>query len=476
MSETLLKFHRIPYGPPEARPAPERVEDFHEIYREYLTAKAEQQASRCSQCGIPFCASGCPLGNNIPDWLQLTAEGRLKEAYDAAAHTNPMPEVCGRICPQDKLCEGNCVVERAGFGTVTIGAVERWITDNAFNEGWVPPIPVGPARPESIGIVGAGPAGMAAAEALRQQGFSVTLYDRYDRVGGLMIYGIPNFKLDKSHVLRRTERLQEAGVVFRMSWELGRDGDLESLRKEHDAVLLAFGAYDARRLDAPGAEAAETVAALDYLTVSNRTGLGETVEAFESGLMNAAGKRVVVVGGGDTAMDCVRTAIRQDAARVVCLYRRDRENMPGSAREVKSAEAEGVEFEWLALPESLNKAEGFYEIGVARMRLGAPGPDGRRQPEKIPDAAELLQADLLIEALGFTPHNAAKLGGAEELQINRWGAVTVDGATQMTSVPGVFAAGDLARGASLVVWALRDALAAARGITAWLDAQAKAAA
>ncbi len=476
MSETLLKFHRIPYGPPEPRAPEERVEDFHEIYREYLTAKAEQQASRCSQCGIPFCSSGCPLGNNIPDWLQLTAEGRLKEAYEAAAATNPMPEVCGRICPQDKLCEGNCVVERAGFGTITIGAVERWITDNAFKEGWAEPIPVGPARPESVGIVGAGPAGMAAAEALRQQGVAVTLYDRYDRLGGLMIYGIPNFKLDKSHVARRAERLAEAGVEFVLGWELGRDGDLAWLRERHEAVLLAFGAYDARRLDAPGAEAADTVPALDFLTASNRKGLGDTVEEFESGKLNAEGKRVVVVGGGDTAMDCVRTAIRQDASRVVCLYRRDRENMPGSAREVKSAEAEGVEFEWLSLPESLKRHEGKYDIAVARMRLGEPGPDGRRQPEKVPDASELLEADLLIEALGFTPENASTLAGAPSIAINRWGAVETDPATLMTSEPGVFAAGDLARGASLVVWALRDALTAARGITSWLDAQKQAAA
>ncbi len=476
MSETLLKFHRIPYGPPEARAPQERVEDFHEIYREYLLARAEEQASRCSQCGIPFCSSGCPLGNHIPDWLQLTAEGRLKEAYEAAAATNPMPEVCGRICPQDKLCEGACVVEQAGFGTITIGAVERWITDNAFREGWAAPIPVGPARPESVGIVGAGPAGMAAAEALRIKGFKVTLYDRYDRLGGLMIYGIPAFKLEKTHVERRASRLEEAGVEFRLGWELGRDGDLAWLRERHDAVLLAFGAYDARRLDIPGVNGAEAVAAMDYLTASNRKGLGDSVPDFESGRLNAAGKRVVVVGGGDTAMDCVRTAIRQDAARVVCLYRRDRENMPGSAREVKSAEAEGVEFQWLSLPESLRALDGKYEIAVARMRLGEPGPDGRRQPEKVPDAGELLEADLLIAALGFTPQDARVLAGAPELELNQWGAVAVDPATMMTAVPGVFAAGDLARGASLVVWALRDAREAARGISSWLDAQARAAA
>lgn len=471
MGSRLLKFFEIEYGPPDVRDVAARTSDFQEIHQDFIIEKAVEQASRCSQCGIPFCQAHCPLGNHIPDWLQLAAEGRTREAYEVSVATNPMPEVCGRVCPQDKLCEGNCVVEQAGFDTVTIGAVERWLTDTAVREGWVAPIAPAAERAQSVGIVGAGPAGMAAAERLRREGYQVTLYDRYDRAGGLMIYGIPNFKLDKSIPERRGEALAEGGVTLRYGWSLGRDGSLADLRERHDAVLLAFGAYAARRLDMPGCEDSATIPALEYLTASNRKGLGDCVPAFDSGDLDANGKRVVVIGGGDTAMDCVRTAVRQGAVSVTCLYRRDRENMPGSAREVGYAEDEGVNFKWLSNPAHLNGCE----IRVQPMVLGE-AVAGRRHPEPASDPHWNIDADMVIEALGFTPESAGDLGGDAALKINARGCVHANPKTLETTIPAVFAAGDLVRGPSLVVWALKDAITASDAITRHLESRLEVAA
>lgn len=459
MASRLLKFSKIVSQPPAVREASARISDFEEISDAFIQEKAAEQASRCSQCGIPFCQSHCPLGNHIPDWLQLAAEGRTREAYEVSASTNPMPEVCGRVCPQDKLCEGNCVVEKAGFGTVTIGAVERWLTDTAVREGWVRPVAPERERPESVGIVGAGPAGMAAAERLRREGFKVTVYDRYDRAGGLMIYGIPNFKLDKSIPLRRHQALVEGGVEFRFGWELGRDGSVASLRAEHDAVFLAIGAYAARRLDLPGETNMKPLAALEFLTASNRKGLGDPVEGFEAGDLNARDKRVVVVGGGDTAMDCVRTAVRQGAKTVTCLYRRERETMPGSAREVKHAESEGVTFEWLSAPARL--ADGKIEIQPMKLDMSGGGR-GRVLPDDGPVWS--LEADMVIEALGFSPEDAAAMSGGASIHLTPRGTIEADPKTLQTGEPGVYAAGDLVRGPSLVVWALKDAITASDAI------------
>ncbi|TGY87660.1 NAD(P)-dependent oxidoreductase [Marinicauda algicola] len=453
MASRLLKFFKIAHEPPHVRDAGERICDFDEISDEFIREKAAEQASRCSQCGIPFCQSHCPLGNHIPDWLQLAAEGRVREAYEVSAATNPMPEVCGRVCPQDRLCEGNCVVEKAGFGTVTIGAVERWLTDTAVKEGWIAPIAPEIERGESVAIVGAGPAGMAAAERLRRAGFQVTVLDRYDRAGGLMIYGIPNFKLDKSIPARRHEALREGGVRFALGWELGRDGTIADLRRSHDAVILAFGAYAARRLDLPGEAGMEPVAALDFLTASNRKGLGDAVPGFEAGELNAHAKKVVVVGGGDTAMDCVRTAVRQGAASVTCLYRRGRDTMPGSAREVKHAEAEGVTFQWLSAPARIG--EGHIEVQPMKLDMSAGG-----RGTVLPDEGPVwrLEADMVIEALGFSPEDAAAMAGGARIELTRRGTVKADPKTFETGEPGVYAAGDLVRGPSLVVWALKDAI------------------
>jgi glutamate synthase (NADPH/NADH) small chain len=466
VAERMLKFVTTPRVTPAKRPADARTGDFHEIYAEFIDAKASEQASRCSQCGVPFCQTHCPLHNNIPDWLRMTAEGRLQEAYELSQATNSMPEICGRICPQDRLCEGNCVIEQSGHGTVTIGSVEKYLTDKAWEEGWVRPLVAGPARGQSVGIVGAGPAGLAAAERLRELGYAVTVYDRHDRAGGLLIYGIPSFKLEKDVVARRTERLAAGGIEFRLNFEVGRDATLAELRERHDSVLVATGVYKPRDLEVPGVGAHGVVPALDYLIASNREGLGDEVPDFTSGRLNAAGKHVVVVGGGDTAMDCVRTAVRQGAASVTCLYRRDRANMPGSAREVSHAEEEGVVFEWLAAPKAVrDEAMAAAGVRAARMRLGPPDASGRQAPEEVPGADFDLKAQMVIKALGFDPEPMPA-----ELALTRWGTLKADFRTQMTSVPGVFAAGDIVRGASLVVWAIRDGRDAAEAMHAHMNA------
>lgn len=452
----MLKFVNLPGEMPAKRPAEERVQDFDAIYRGYAAQKAQAQAARCSQCGVPFCQVHCPLQNNIPDWLKLTAEGRLEEAYDVSQATNSMPEVCGRICPQDRLCEGNCVIEQSGHGTVTIGAIEAYITDSAWKKGWVKPLKPGRPSGLSVGIVGAGPAGLAAAEALRLQGHEVDIYDRYDRAGGLLIYGIPNFKLEKDIVQRRTKRLAEGGVRFHFGAEVGRTVGLRDLRKRHSAVLLANGVYQARAIKVPGAGLEGIVPALNYLVSANRRGLGDTVADFDSGLLNAHGKHVVVVGGGDTAMDCVRTAVRQGAKSVTCLYRRDRENMPGSRREVAHAMEEGVQFEWLAVPRAYLGDTRVHHVRAQRMRLGLPDTSGRQLPEEDPGEETLLPADMVIEALGFEPEDYPVLFGDKGLKVSNSGTLAIDRRTLMTSLEGVFAAGDNHRGASLVVWALKD--------------------
>ena len=471
MPERMLQFVRLPQQTPEKREVATRRADFREIYEEFDPPRARVQASRCSQCGVPFCQVHCPLSNNIPDWLKLTVEGRLEEAYEVSSATNNFPEICGRICPQDRLCEGNCVIEK-GFDSVTIGAVERYITDTAFERGWVK---AGTPRVEnglSVGIIGAGPGGLAAADMLRRQGYAVHVYDRYDRVGGLLIYGIPGFKLEKHIVLRRWKLLEAAGVVFHLGVEVGRDIGFDALRRQHDSVLIATGVYRARDIGGPGAGLPGIVPALDYLTASNRQGLGENVAEFLSGDLDASGKNVVVIGGGDTAMDCVRTAVRQGAASVKCLYRRDRANMPGSIREVKNAEEEGVEFVWLSAPEAFLGDAAVSGVRASRMRLGLPDASGRQSVEPVEDSHFTVPADLVIKALGFDPEDLPVAFGEPALGVSRWGTMKVDHRTFMTSLPGVFAAGDIVRGASLVVWAIRDGRDAASAMHEWMKQNA----
>jgi glutamate synthase (NADPH/NADH) small chain len=472
MTETMLKFVGTPQAFPGKRAPKLRAEDFREIADRYAPPAAEDQAGRCSQCGVPYCSVHCPLHNHIPDWLRLTAEGRLREAFELSNSTSTMPEICGRICPQDRLCEGNCVIEFSGHGAVTIGSVEKFITDTAWEEGWVEPLTVGAPRGQSVGIIGAGPAGLSAAEYLRSYGYDVHVYDRYDRAGGLLTYGIPGFKLEKHVVMRRVDRLKEGGIVFHDNFEVGRDASMTELRQRHDSVLIATGVYQPRAIKAPGVGSEGVIEALDFLTASNRKGFGDAVPAFDDGSLDAAGKHVVVIGGGDTAMDCVRTAVRQGAASVKCLYRRDRTNMPGSQREVANAEEEGVEFVWLSAPEAFLSGDRVTGVKASRMRLGAPDASGRRAPEIDPAGGFDVPADLVIKALGFDAEDLPHLFGAPELGVTRWGTVLVDNKTLMTSLDGVFAAGDIVRGASLVVWAIRDGRDVSAAMHKWLKAKA----
>jgi len=469
MSEKMLKFVDIGQQTPPKREVENRKKDFNEIYKEFINKKASEQSSRCSQCGVPFCQVHCPLSNNIPDWLKLTAEGRLKEAYELSQSTNNMPEVCGRICPQDRLCEGNCVIEQSGHGTVTIGSIEKYITDTAWENGWVKSIELKNERNQSIGIIGAGPAGLAAAEELRKQGYKITIYDRYDRAGGLLIYGIPNFKLEKFVVERRTKLLEDSGIEFIQNFEVGKDASLDQLRKKHDAILIATGVYKAREIDLPGNDLNNIFPAMDFLTASNKKGLGDKVELFDNGTLNAEGKDVVVIGGGDTAMDCVRTSIRQKAKSVKCLYRRDKENMPGSAREVANAEEEGVEFVWLSSPKEFKGTNKIEKLIVDKIKLGEPDETGRRKPEIQSNSDFEVKADMVIKALGFDPEDLPTLFDCNDLQVSKWGTVKIDFDTMETNLKGVFAAGDIVRGASLVVWAIKDGRDVAKSIKNYLE-------
>ena len=473
MSEKMLKFVDIGQQNPPKRDISDRKEDFDEIYQEFLKDRAVQQSSRCSQCGVPFCQVHCPLSNNIPDWLKLTAEGRYEEAYQLSQSTNNMPEVCGRICPQDRLCEGNCVIEQSGHGTVTIGSIEKYITEKAWENGWVKPIEINSEKNESVGIIGSGPAGLACGEQLRKKGYKVTIYDRYDRAGGLLIYGIPGFKLEKHVVQRRIKLLEESGIKFVLNFEVGKDSSLTELREKHDAILIATGVYKAREVNLPGNDLSNIFPAMEFLTASNKKGLGDKVELFDNGTLNAEGKDVVVIGGGDTAMDCLRTAVRQNAKSVKCLYRRDRENMPGSAREVGNAEEEGVEFIWLTSPKEFKGTNKIESVVVNKMKLGEPDDSGRRKPVVEENSDFEIKADLVIKALGFDPEDLPKLFNEEKLQVSRWGTIKADFDTMETSIEGVFAAGDIVRGASLVVWGIKDGRDAATSIDNYLQSKQK---
>ena len=473
MSEKMLKFVDIGQQNPPKRDISDRKEDFEEIYQEFLKDRAVQQSSRCSQCGVPFCQVHCPLSNNIPDWLKLTAEGRYEEAYQLSQSTNNMPEVCGRICPQDRLCEGNCVIEQSGHGTVTIGSIEKYITEKAWENGWVKPIEINSEKNESVGSIGSGPAGLACGEQLRKKGYKVTIYDRYDRAGGLLIYGIPGFKLEKHVVQRRIKLLEESGIKFVLNFEVGKDSSLAELREKHDAILIATGVYKAREVNLPGNDLSNIFPAMEFLTASNKKGLGDKVELFDNGTLNAEGKDVVVIGGGDTAMDCLRTSVRQNAKSVKCLYRRDRENMPGSAREVGNAEEEGVEFIWLTSPKEFKGTNKIESVVVNKMILGEPDDSGRRKPVVEENSDFEIKADLVIKALGFDPEDLPKLFNEEKLQVSRWGTIKADFDTMETSIEGVFAAGDIVRGASLVVWGIKDGRDAATSIDNYLQSKQK---
>ena len=464
----MLKFVNISKVLPKKTEVNVRKNNFSEIYADFAKQKAEEQSSRCSQCGVPFCQIHCPLHNNIPDWLKLTAEDRLEEAHELSSFTNNMPEICGRICPQDKLCEGNCVIEQAGHGTVTIGSIEKYINDVAWEKGWIKNIKVEKENNISIGIIGSGPAGLAAAEELRKLGYKITIYDRYDRAGGLLIYGIPNFKLEKDIVLRRTKRLQDSGIKFKLNCDVGKNIDFDDIHKQHDAVIIATGVYKSREINLNKNDLKNILPALKFLIASNKKGLKDKVPDFESGKLNCFNKNIIVVGGGDTAMDCVRTAVRQGAKSVKCLYRRDQKNMPGSQREVFNAIEEGVEFKWLTQPIEYIGYKDIKQLKIINMQLGSSDDSGRKKSSKIENSEKNLDVDMVIEALGFEPENLSSIFGNKNLNLKHNGTLKIDN-NMMTSIEGVFAAGDIVRGASLVVWGIKDGRDVAQNIHKYLN-------
>ena len=363
------------------------------------------------------------------------------------------------------------LLNNQGHGTVTIGSIEKYITETAWTKGWVKPIEVKNEINQSVGIIGAGPAGLACGEELRKKGYQITIYDRYDRAGGLLIYGIPNFKLEKHVVNRRIKLLKDGGINFVLNFEVGKDLTLKDLREKHDSILIATGVYKPREVEIPGGDLKNIFPAMQFLTASNRKGLGDKVELFDNGTLDAKDKDVIVIGGGDTAMDCVRTSIRQKAKSVKCIYRRDKENMPGSAREVANAEEEGIEFIWLSNPKEFKGNDKVQSLIVDKIKLGDPDESGRRKPIIEKNSEFEIKADIVIKALGFDPEELPLLFDENRLQTTKWGTIKTNFDTMETNIPGVFAAGDIVRGASLVVWAIKDGRDAALSIDNYLQSK-----
>jgi len=462
----FLKFHR---ALPQEVPVSIRVLGHGEIHGGFTNGDAGDQAARCIDCGNPYCSWGCPLGNRIPQWLQLVRDGRIEDAATLMHETNPLPEICGRVCPQDRLCEGACTLEEGGFGAVTIGGIERWVTDEALRRGWRPAMHTQERSGQRVAIVGAGPAGLSAADRLIRAGIAVDVFDRYEEAGGLLTFGIPAFKLEKSVVRTRRAVLEELGVVFRLGIEIGRDLPFAQLVDGYDAVFLATGAYTSVDAQLPGAELDGVHSALPFLVANTRRLLGTATSP--QALPDLAGKRVVVLGGGDTAMDCVRSSIRLGAQRVSCVYRRDEANMPGSRREVKYAREEGVEFIFQRQPLAILGSGRVERVRVAQTELvGAAG--ARAQSRIVAGSEQELGADIVIQAFGFLaspPDWCAEHG----IALDANGRVLVGGpgrAPQQTTNPKVFAGGDTVRGADLVVRAALDGREAARAILSRLQA------
>lgn len=460
----FLKFHR---ALPQEVPVSIRVLGHGEIHGGFANGDAGDQAARCIDCGNPYCSWGCPLGNRIPQWLQLVRDGRIEDAATLMHETNPLPEICGRVCPQDRLCEGVCTLEETGFGAVTIGSVERWVTDEALRRGWRPALHTHESSGRRVAIVGAGPAGLAAADRLIRAGVAVDVFDRHEEIGGLLTFGIPAFKLEKSVVRTRRKVLAELGVAFHLGVEVGRELAFARLVEDYDAVFLATGAYTSVDAQLPGAALDGVYSALPFLIANTRRLLGSATAA----LPDLAGRRVVVLGGGDTAMDCVRSAIRLGAARVSCVYRRDEANMPGSRREVKYARDEGVEFIFQRQPLAILGAAQVTQVSVAQTEL-VSGAGGRSQSRIVAGSEQLLAADVVIQAFGFLA-SPPDWCGEHGIATDANGRIIVGAggrAVQQTSHPKVFAGGDTVRGADLVVRAVLDGREAARAILAQLQA------
>ena len=463
-----LQFLQVPRRDPATDAAEVRLLHSREIYGQYDPAAAAEQSARCLACGNPYCEWKCPVHNYIPDWLRLVEQGQLFEAAELSHRTNSLPEICGRICPQDRLCEGACTLND-GFGAVTIGAVEKYITDTALAQGWRPDLSEVEATGRSVAVVGAGPAGLACADVLTRNGVRAVVYDRYPRIGGLLTFGIPSFKLEKQVVETRHRLLEEMGVEFRLGVEVGRDLAFAALLEEYDAAFLGMGAYTAMRGGFPGEDLPQVREALPYL-------IGAVASELEVGVAGAApadlrGRDVLVLGGGDTAMDCVRTAARQRARSVTCVYRRDLENMPGSRREVKNAMDEGVKFLFNRQPLAIEGDGEVRGVRVVETRLGAPDERGRLVPEPVPGSETVLPADAVLVAFGFRA-SPADWFAEHGIETDGYGlvAAAAGGLPGQTANPKVFAGGDMVRGADLVVTAVFDGRAAAEGILRQLGA------
>jgi glutamate synthase (NADPH/NADH) small chain len=463
MADKHLRFLEVPRSDPAKAPVETRIQEFREIYAQFTPEGAAQQAGRCLACGNPFCEWKCPVHNYIPNWLKLIEEGNLFEAAELSHKTNSLPEVCGRICPQDRLCEGACTLND-GLGAVTIGSIEKYITDEAFKRGWKPDMSNVRSTGKRVAVVGAGPAGLGCADILARSGVTPVVFDRYPRIGGLLTFGIPPFKLEKEVVEKRRAVMEEMGVEFRLGVEVGRDIAVEQLLEQYDAVFLGMGTYRYVKGGFPGEDLPQVHEALPYL-VSNINHELKLPGGAEH-LVSLRGKRVVVLGGGDTGMDCNRTAIRQGALSVTCTYRRDEQNMPGSRRDYKNSKEEGVEFLFNRQPIEIVGAGRVEGVKLVETRLGPPGPKGRRIPETVPGSEEVIPADAVIVAFGFLPSPPEWLAAAD-VRVHPNGRVRVSASREVpfqTTNPKVFAGGDMVRGSDLVVTAVFEGREAARGI------------
>ena len=464
-----FQFIDVGRADPDKKGMGSRKTEYVEIYDPYTKAQVEEQSERCLECGNPYCEWKCPVHNFIPNWLKLVAEGNLFEAAELSHKTNTLPEVCGRVCPQDRLCEGACTLND-GFGAVTIGSAEKYITDTALAMGWRPDLSDVVPTGKKVAIIGAGPAGLGCADVLARAGVKPVLFDRYPEIGGLLTFGIPEFKLEKQVMMRRREIFTDMGMEFRLNTEVGRDVTMDELIGEYDAVFLGMGTYTAMEGRFPGENLPGVYKALDYLigNVNHNMGFDQPADAY----VNLKGKRVVVLGGGDTAMDCLRTAVRQQAEHVTCAYRRDEVNMPGSRREVSNAREEGVEFLFNRQP--IEVVEYFGEacgVKLVETRLSEPGADGRRRPEPIPGSEEVLEADAVIIAFGFQP-SPADWFAEHDIVLNDWGGVIAPEHQEyrfQTANPKVFAGGDMVRGSDLVVTAIWEGRQAGEGILDYLE-------
>ena len=463
-----FQFIQIERHDPVKKPAEIRIKEYREIYGAFDAARAAEQADRCLHCGNPYCEWKCPVHNYIPNWLKLISEGNIDEAAELSHRTNSLPEITGRVCPQDRLCEGACTLND-GFGAVTIGSIEKYISDTAFDKGWRPDLSQVQEAGKKVAIVGAGPAGLSCADVLARNGVKAVVFDRYPEIGGLLTFGIPEFKLEKEVVKRRRQILEDMGIEFRLSTEVGKDISFGELIQEFDAVFLGMGTYNYMRAGIPGEDLEGVHAALDFL-VSNVNHC-QGYEKDPADYVSMEGKRVVVLGGGDTAMDCNRTSIRQGAHSVICAYRRDEENMPGSKREVANAKEEGVQFKFNRQPIEIvgnGKVEG---IKVVTTQLGEPDERGRRRPEPIAGSEEIIDADCVIVAFGFQPSPADWFAKAD-ISVDERGRVRAAAQQEykyQTTNPKVFAGGDMVRGSDLVVTAIWEGREAAEGILDYLD-------